>query len=168
MCVFFHWLLTAGWSEEKQAVQKWRCSLMTVRWAPPPPTTHTQPHHSLGQETRAAGLVLWPHPSPMRPGLTVGMDEGLAWQSWALFGGRDSSSCHQPLLFTLVQKAQAGEELKPGGGEKEGGRMEWDRKRGNTGEIDEGLVLCCHSWTWRSCYRPRTLPSCLLPFKVDW
>lgn len=98
------------------------------------PPSQTTAWAIFSQDTRAAVLVLWPHPGPMWPGLTVGMGEGLAWQSWALVGGRDSSSRPPPpplfmcKNFTLGQKTQAGEELKLGGGGEEGW-SEWENER---------------------------------------
>lgn len=137
----FHWV----------TAQQWRCSLVTVTWALPSPPARPQPGLSL---VRTAGQQRWFYghiPGPMWLALTVGMGEGLAWQSWTLAGGEDSSSLPPPLYtltpptttmysFTPGQKTQAGEELKPGGKGEEGSREEgWS-------ERERGREHCWNRW----------------------
>lgn len=109
------------------------------------PPSQTTAWAIFSQDTRAAVLVLWPHPGPMWPGLTVGMGEGLAWQSWALVGGRDSSSRPPPpSLFMCrtspwVRKHKQERNWNLGEEGRKDGVSERMRERGNTVEIDEGF-----------------------------
>lgn len=109
------------------------------------PPSQTTAWAIFSQDTRAAVLVLWPHPGPMWPGLTVGMGEGLAWQSWALVGGRDSSS--RPIPPSPCVKLHSGSQNTSRRGTETWGRR-WCRRRkdggGGTVEIAEGLELCCY------------------------
>lgn len=102
-------------------------SQMSPAFFPPSQTTAWA---IFSQDTRAAVLVLWPHPGPMWPGLTVGMGEGLAWQSWALVGGRDSSS--RPIPPSPCVKLHSGSQNTSRRGTETWGRR-WCRRRKDGG-----------------------------------